>query len=276
MIPISIGELSVSVNKNTFRKSFINRSNYIVNIGKIIRFISIVFLFFLNQSISSFDHSHAGFNALLKKYVINGKVDYKGFKNEEDSLNKYLTGLSSVTQTEYNSFSGSEKLCFLINSYNAFTIKLILDHYPLKSIRNIGFLPGAAWKKDFFVLLGEKRNLDWIEHSKLRVDFSEPRIHFAIVCASIGCPPLQSEVYIPAKLESQLQKSMEAFLSDKGKNRYDSSNNTLYLSKIFDWFQGDFTKKTTLVEFIKRGMNTEIPENTTIRYTDYDWNLNEK
>lgn len=251
---------------------------YIIKFFKSIKInyykFSIFLSFIFSVSLFSFDHSHSQFNALLNKFVSNGRVNYKGIKSEEEILNKYLSALSSVTLAEYNSFSEPEKISFLINSYNAFTIRLIMDHYPLKSIRNIGFLPGAAWKKDFFTLLGTKRNLDWIEHSKLRVDFSEPRIHFAIVCASIGCPILQSEVYIPGKLDNQLRKSMESFLNDKDKNRYDTKTNTLYISKIFDWFKEDFTKKSTLIEFVKSGMKIDIPENASIRYTDYDWNLN--
>jgi hypothetical protein len=224
----------------------------------------------------SFDHSHLGFDLLLKKHVKNGMVDYKGIKIEEEKLNIYLSELSSVSLKDYSAFTKEEKLSFLINAYNAFTIKLILDNYPLKSIRKIGFLPGAAWKTDFFSLLGEKRNLDWIEHSKLRVDFEEPRIHFAIVCASIGCPPLASSAYIPKSLNSQLQSSMEIFLADKSKNRYDTSLNTLFISKIFDWFVGDFTKNSSLISFIKSGMKIEIPENANINYTNYNWDLNEK
>jgi hypothetical protein len=223
----------------------------------------------------SFDHNHTNFDILLKKYVKNGMVDYRGIKKEDDKFSTYLIDLSSVTSKDYAAFSKEEKLSFLINAYNAFTIRLILDNYPLSSIRKIGFLPGAAWKQEFFTLLGEKRNLDWVEHSKLRVDFDEPRIHFAIVCASIGCPPLISSAYNPKSLNLQLQSSMEFFLNDKNKNRYEISSNTLYLSKIFDWFSKDFTKNSTLISFVKSGMKVEIPEDANIKYTDYNWNLNE-
>lgn len=238
-------------------------------------FFPVVF-FFLSQSIFSFDHSHLQFNTLLSTYVQNGLVDYKSLKKEESKLVLYTNDLSKVMEQEYATFSKEEKLAFLINAYNAFTLKLILDNYPLKSIRNIGFLPGAAWKTDFFTLLGSSRNLDWIEHSKLRVDFSEPRIHFAIVCASIGCPKLISEAYVASKLNYQLNTSMENFLADTTKNRYDVSTNTLYVSKIFDWFSKDFTKQGSVINFIKKGMKVEIPESAKIVYTEYDWNLNEK
>ena len=235
-----------------------------------------VVFFFQSKSIFSFDHSHLQFNSLLSTYVQNGLVDYKSLKKDENKLTLYTNDLSKVTEQEYATFSKEEKLSFLINAYNAFTLKLILDNYPLKSIRNIGFLPGAAWKKDFFTLLGSTRNLDWIEHSKLRVDFSEPRIHFAIVCASIGCPKLISEAYVASKLNNQLNSSMENFLAEPIKNRYDASSNTLYISKIFDWFSKDFTKQGSVINFIKKGMKVEIPESAKIIYTEYDWNLNEK
>jgi hypothetical protein len=202
-------------------------------------------------------------------------VNYKGFESEKVEFQKYLDSLSAVSSTEYSGFTKEQKLSFLINAYNAFTIRLILDNYPIKSIRKIGILPGAAWKKDFFKLLDKERNLDWIEHQKLRKDFQEPRIHFAIVCASIGCPPLLSEAFIPAKLNSQLQSNMEFFLKDSTKNRYDASSQTLYLSPIFKWFQEDFTKEGTLVQFIKNATKQNIPDSTKIEYTDYNWNLNE-
>ncbi len=229
----------------------------------------------LTTQVVAFDHSHKTYDTILKKYAANGRVDYKSLKNET-SLKSYLDSLSSVTVGEYNGYSKEQKLAFLINSYNAFTIQLILDNYPLKSIRNIGILPLAAWKKEFFTLLGEERSLGWIEHEKLRKDFDEPRIHFAIVCASIGCPPLISEAYTPEKLEVQLQTVKDNFLNDSTKNRYEAHTNTLYLSSIFDWFKDDFTKKGSLLDFIQDSMKAKFGKEPKIKYTFYDWNLNEK
>jgi hypothetical protein len=243
------------------------------------RMIRISFAFIislvLTTQVFSFDHSHKTYDAILKKYVANGRVDYKSLKTET-SLKGYLDSLSAVTVGEYNAYSKEQKLAFLINSYNAFTIQLILDNYPLKSIRNIGILPLAAWKKEFFTLLGEERSLGWIEHEKLRKDFDEPRIHFAIVCASIGCPPLINEAYTPEKLEVQLQTVMNQFLNDSAKNRYDAESNTLYISSIFDWFKQDFTKKGSIIDFIQASMKVKIGKEPKIKYTYYDWNLNEK
>ncbi|RHX91483.1 DUF547 domain-containing protein [Leptospira yasudae] len=228
--------------------------------------------------LSAFDHKHGSFNAELKKYVKEGSVDYASWKNNRAALDSYLQTLSSVSETEYSSFSQAEKLSFLINAYNAFTIRLILDHYPLKSIKELGGLLTGPWKMEFFSLLGSKKNLDWIEHQKLRKEFQEPRIHFAINCASKGCPPLFEEAFQPSKLESQLSNAAKRFLSNPNYNRYNATKNVLYLSKIFQWFQEDFTRKSgNLVNFFNSNSGlAPIPANSEIEYLDYDWNLNQK
>ncbi|MDF3819652.1 DUF547 domain-containing protein [Leptospira sp. 96542] len=229
-----------------------------------------------------FDHKHDLWDALLKQHVKNGLVSYKGFQKDAQNLDLYLQSLSKVTESEYQKFSETERLAFLINAYNAFTVKLILDHYPISSITDIGspisklnLARGTPWKTDFFVLLGKKRHLDWIEHEKLRKDFSEPRIHFAIVCASIGCPNLMSEAYRAKTLEKQLQAGKIGFLKNPKKNSYNKEKNILYLSSIFKWFESDFTKKGSLVSFVQDGFDVPIAENVKIEYNDYSWVLNE-
>lgn len=239
------------------------------------KYLFLSFIFFSFTSLFSFDHSHKEFDKLLKQYVTNGRVNYKIWKENQTELKKYLESLSNVSVNEYNQFTTSQKLAFLINAYNAFTIQLILDHYPVRGIRKIGGIFQSPWKIKFFRLLGEERHLDWIEHSKLRVDFQEPRIHFAIVCASISCPILQSEAYIAEKLESQLEKAAKEFLSDKSKNFYEPNKKVLYLSPIFKWFRSDFEKKGNLVSFLRPYFSETIPENVHIEFTEYNWNLNE-
>ncbi|MCZ8154550.1 MAG: DUF547 domain-containing protein [Leptospira sp.] len=231
----------------------------------------------------SFDHTHKLWDQVLKKNVNQGLVNYQGIEKDSSIFKSYLSTLSSVSESEYSSFSQSQKIAFLINAYNAFTIQLILDHYPLKSITDIGspfsklnLVRGTPWKKDFFTLLGKVRNLDWIEHEKLRKDFNEPRIHFAIVCASIGCPSLSSDAYTGSSLSTQLQTSKLNFLKNPTKNSYDKTKNVLALSKIFDWFKGDFTKNGTLIEFIQEGFTEKIPADALIEYNDYSWRLNEQ
>lgn len=248
------------------------------------QFFSFVLFVGISQTVfaQSFDHKHSVWDSLLKKHVKNGLVSYKGFVSDVSTLNGYLESLTKVTDSQYQSFSDKEKMSFLINAYNAFTVKLIVDHYPVDSITDIGspiskinLARGIPWKKEFFSLLGKSRHLDWIEHEKLRKDFSEPRIHFAIVCASIGCPILQSEAYVPANLEKQLQTAKLIFLKNPKKNSYDKSTNTLYLSKIFNWFQPDFTKKMSLIEFVQDGFAETIKPDAKIIYNEYNWDLNE-
>ncbi|WP_167883198.1 DUF547 domain-containing protein [Leptospira adleri] len=235
-------------------------------------------LSFFTGTLSAFDQTHSKFSNELKKYVQNGLVDYATWKTNRSPLDSYLQTLSAVDEKEYSSFSNAEKMSFLINAYNAFTIRLILDHYPLTSIKDLGGLFSGPWKIEFFTLLGGKKNLDWIEHEKLRKDFQEPRIHFAINCASKGCPPILNESYQASKLEEQLSAAVKKFLSDSKYNRYDSSTKTLYLSKIFQWFQTDFTRKSgNLISFFNANSGfPPVPDSVEIRYLDYDWNLNQR
>lgn len=231
-----------------------------------------------------FDQSHQEFTKLLKNNVKNGLVDYESLKKERESLKKYLQSLSSVTQEEFQKFTKDEQLAFLINAYNAFTLELILENYPIKSIGDIGgplrvlnLARGTPWKKFTFPLLGGIRNLDWIEHSKLRVDYNEPRIHFAINCASMGCPALRNEAYIGKNLNNQLQEATIQFLTDVNKNYYDEKNNILYLSKIFEWFAEDFVKDSgSVLDFVKKyyPKKEKLNQNPQIRYLNYDWSLN--
>lgn len=235
-----------------------------------------------------FDHSHRGWTNLLQKYVVVkghiNTVNYKGLKNETSTLEEYLRSLGAVTQEQFKTFSDNEKLAFLINAYNAFTVKLILDHYPVKSIKDIGGFLSTPWKIKFFSLFGEQHNLDSIENDMLRKWFAEPRIHFAIVCASVGCPALQNQAYSSAQLEKQLELASQNFLSDKTRNRYLPEDQKLELSSIFKWYSEDFVKKYgSLEDFLAIRITTNpmfqkaIKEKkTSISYLDYDWSLNEE
>lgn len=236
----------------------------------------LVFIFLiLSTGILGFDHDHKRFNGVLQKYVKQGKVNYSSLQKDSE-FPMYLKELSGVSQEEYNSFSVDQKLSFLINAYNAFTFQLILDHYPVKSIKKIGGFFRSPWKVEFFQLLGKKRNLDWIEHENLRVFFREPRIHFAIVCASKGCPPIRNEAYTPTKLNSQLQSQTEEFFKDSKKNYFDLESKTFYVSPIFKWFEKDFTRENEIRVFLQKSLDVKIePKETRVKYTDYDWTLNE-
>lgn len=230
----------------------------------------------LSFAASAFDHSHKIFNDVLSKRVQfkghQSLVDYKGLKSKPKALNEYLKSLSSVSKSEYNQFSSKQKLSFLINAYNAFTLKLIIDHYPVKSIKDIGSIFSSPWKKEFFKLFGKEMNLDTIEHGMIRKDFKEPRIHFAVNCASIGCPSLAKSAFVAENLNSQLEAAAMNFLKNKDKNY--ALKNTLKLSKIFDWYGGDFENLGGVEVYIKSKLG--LKGKYKIDYLDYDWNLNEQ
>lgn len=238
-----------------------------------------------DSACAQFDHQHASWNTLLKSYVRKGVVNYAGLKQAGGpALDGYLRSLESVCPGDYDKWTREQKLAFWINAYNAYTVKLVLTHYPIKSIRSIGFLPGAAFRESFIplkALRGEVLSLNDIEHEILRKEFREPRIHFAINCASKSCPALQSEVYRSATLDTQLTLATRQFVSDTSKNRFDAASSTLYLSAIFDWFREDFERSSrTLPAFVARYAEPAIAaalsdgEKVRVKFLDYDWALN--
>ena len=242
----------------------------------------------ITSSTREFDHSHQAWTLLLQKHVTiknyASTVDYKAIKKDPTELEAYLHTIEEVSQEEFGRFSSSKKLAFLINAYNGFTVKLIVDHYPVKSIKDIGSIISSPWKKKFFILLGKKRHLDNIEHDMIRKWFDEPRIHFAVVCASIGCPALRKEAFISTDIDAQLEDAAKMFLSDKSRNRFLPEGKKLELSSIFKWYGGDFLKKYgSLEEFIAPRITINLEhqniirgKKATISYLDYDWSLNEE
>ena len=222
--------------------------------------------------------SHQLWNELLKAHVKpDGRVDYKGFIREKPKLESYLK-LLSENAPDRSKWSKNEQLAYWINVYNAFTVKLIVDFYPTKSIRDLGPrvkipLIKDVWHYKFFKIAGVDMSLDEVEHSILRKEFEEPRIHFAINCASVSCPPLLNEAFVASTLENQLARVTTTFVNDPSRNKI--SAQSAQLSSIFSWFKGDFTKKGTLVEFLNRYSKVKISPNARITFLDYNWNLNE-
>lgn len=222
--------------------------------------------------------SHQLWNELLKSNVKpDGRVDYKGFIREKPKLEKYLK-LLSENAPDRKTWSKNEQLAYWINVYNAFTVKLIVDFYPTKSIRDLGPrikipLIKDVWHYKFFKIAGVEMSLDEVEHSILRKEFEEPRIHFAINCASVSCPPLLNEAFVASNLENQLTRVTTTFINDPTRNKI--SSQSAQLSSIFSWFKGDFTKKGTLIEFLNRYSKVKISPNARISFLDYNWNLNE-
>lgn len=206
-------------------------------------------------------------NEFLQKYVSdNGNVNYSELKKEHLKLNNYIKFLSPALPNETH--TKEYTLVFWINAYNAMTIDLILRYYPVKSIKDIK----DPWQQRFWKL-GEKwYNLEDIEHQILR-KMDEPRIHFAIVCASISCPKLLNEVYTSENLEQQLTNATRDFLSDTSRNFI--SKDKLELSKIFQWFTKDFKQNGSLIDFLNLYSNIEISSKAKTNYKDYNWDLNE-
>ncbi|RMG39162.1 MAG: DUF547 domain-containing protein [Candidatus Dadabacteria bacterium] len=254
------------------------------------RFAALVLFFLLTApktAFASFDHSHQDWDHVLKKYVHmlgpQSRVDYSGLKSERHLLDSYIGSITAVSKTEYQSFSRDQKLAFLINAYNALTVKLIVDNYPVSSIKDLGSWLRSPWKKKFFKLFGEWHTLDDIEHGIIRKNFNEPRIHFALVCAARSCPALRNEAYRADRLSEQLEDAARKFLRDKSRNRYLPAERRLELSSIFKWYRSDFEKNgSTLKLFIALHMTDdpvlrrEIQSPATdITFLDYDWSLND-
>lgn len=245
------------------------------------------------QAQAQFDHGHAALDGLLNKHVHwlpdnrQSRVDYAAFKADRAVLKGVLDAMSALPKAEFDSWSREQRMAFLINAYNAFTVELILTKYPdLKSIKDLGSFVQSPWKKKFFSLLGEPRHLDWIEHEQLRPLYDDPRVHAAVNCASIGCPALRNEAFTAARLEVQLDDGMVRFLGDRTRNRVNGGQ--LEVSAIFKWFKEDFEKGHkgfSKVEdvFAKFAVQlSDKPEEQArlrgktlpVKYLDYDWSLN--
>ncbi len=238
---------------------------------------------------------HSLWNTLLKKHVhvIKGgqatAVNYAGFKQDHSQLTAYLSQLSSMETRDFDGLDKAEQLAFLINAYNAWTVELILTKYPdLNSIKDLGSWFQSPWKKSFIPLLGAMRSLDDIEHKMIRGSdkYKEARIHFAVNCASIGCPALRAEAYTGVKLEQQLEEQTRLFLADESRNRL--VKDELQVSSIFKWYREDFEKGWSGVDSLENffalyadALNLSDPDvlaihegKIDIEFLDYDWRLN--
>ena len=248
----------------------------------------------LSQNVAGFDHQYVAWDALLKKHVKwlpdnkQSRVNYKGFVADKAELKKVLDTFSAVPKADFDKWPREQQIVFLTNAYNAYTIQHILSKYPdLKSIKDLGSIISSAWKKKFFTLLGEERNLDWIEHEQLRPRYNEPRIHVAVNCASIGCPALPPEAFTPARFDAQLEEGMLRFLGDRTRNRV--ADGKLEVSQIFKWFKEDFEKGhkgfAKLEDVFAKYADalTDVPaereklrsKTVSVSNLEYDWSLND-
>lgn len=221
---------------------------------------------------------HQAWTQLLQKHVDEqGMVDYQGFRQDRLMLQAYLSTLGN--QPPAPDWNKAEQLAYWINAYNAYTIELVLEHYPVKSIKDIGSkaqLPfiNTPWDIKFIQLGGQAYDLNNIEHNIIREEFDEPRIHFALVYAAYSCPKLRREAYTGGQLDEQLDDQAHAFLSNPDKNRI--KRNELKISKLFDWYQGDFTREQRLTEFLNQYTAVPISPDARITFMEYDWRLNEQ
>jgi len=212
---------------------------------------------------------------LLCERVKNGMVDYEAFKKNEALLDKYLKILE---ETDIDKLSWNDQFAFYINAYNAWTIKLILSAYPgIQSIKELGSLFRTPWKRKIARIGGEIMTLDTIEHEILRPRFKDPRVHFAVNCASRSCPPLRWEPYRGDILDRQLTEMTEAFINDPHHNRL--QNSTLYVSSIFKWYSEDFNEDVIgfFMKYARGDLEVRLKKQAAeikIRYLDYDWSLN--
>ena len=218
---------------------------------------------------------HSPWSRLLQNHVSEqGKVDYKGFVKDSLLLNEYLTTLGN-NHPNKKFWSRDEQLAYWINAYNAFTVQLIVRNYPVESIKDLGgsiYKINTAWDIKFIKIESEVYDLNNIEHDIIRSNFDEPRIHFAVNCASKSCPLLMNLAFTAAELETQLESIAIKFVNS-GQN--DISPEKAELSRIFKWFNGDFTEKMTLVEFLNQYSDVKLKADADINYKEYDWTLNE-
>jgi len=236
---------------------------------------------------AEFDHSHTIWSKILHEVVVQdgvkSGVKYSALRSSPKELQRYIYSLSDVTKSQFSKFTEAQKLSFLINAYNAFTVTLIINNYPVSSIKKIGGWFSTPWKIQFFKLFGELHSLDDIEHEMIRKWFDEPRIHFALVCAAKSCPPLRNEAYVADRLEDQLHDAAKNFLNDNDRNYFDPATSTLHFSSIFKWYGSDFDKKHGSAQrfaapFIadSEGQAATIAaESTAIEFLPYDWSLND-
>ena len=220
-----------------------------------------------NTTADSFTLNHAGLDSLLQKYVsYEGRVNYKGLKTDKEALYAYCLLLAN--HPVQDAWSREEKMAYWINAYNAFTIDLILDNYPVSSILKLD--GGKTWDVKRITLGGKKYGLNQIENEILRHQFKDPRIHFALNCAAQSCPPLYNKAYTAKNLERALEQRTRQFINDVKYNSLTSAKASV--SKIFEWYAVDFGD---LKSFLNQYAAVKLNDNATIVFGEYDWDLNE-
>lgn len=246
------------------------------------RFAALAMTVAVSSAAHAQEFDHSPFDALLHKHVMNGMVNYDGFK----AAPEFTAYLKTLASTDPSTMGRNEQLAYWINAYNAYTIQLIVSHNETESIRNINktlFLKlKGPWAEPLAKVGGKDYTLDDIEHKIIRPTYKEPRIHFALVCAAMGCPPLRSEAYTGAKLETQLDdQGVQFIMKSPTKNRVDVASKTLHHSMIFGYYKEDFGGSIQgsakfMAKWFPEGPEKQLLMSGDFKavQTDYDWTLN--
>jgi Protein of unknown function, DUF547 len=265
------------------------------------RFLLLTFIIFCGNA-QAFDHEYRDYGEVLKTYSKDGLVDYAALQKNRKGIDQFVKDIGVTTRNEYESWSHDQQLAFWINTYNGWFLQIVIDRYPIRGGRLFGVLypensvqriPGI-WDNIKTRAAGREVSLNDIEHKILRPIFKEPRIHFAIVCASISCPVLRSEPFRASSLQGQLEDAARDFVNNPTKVRWDANEKKVEISKIFDWFSEDFAsfadeswlklyskKQAGPVSFVSKYLPAATGETlkngkVKVDYLDYDWHLNEQ
>ena len=235
-----------------------------------------------------FDHSHAPWTAILKQHVVGDRFDYAALKRDRAPLERYLRALEAVTPAEHDAWTREQRYAFWIDVYNAYTVALVVEKHPVASIKDVSTLFSQVWDQELVPLKplfpaakGAKLTLNDVEHRILRPVFADARVHAAVNCASVGCPPLRAEAFVAERLDAQLDEQVRAWLADPARNRYDRAQQRIEVSKIFDWFAEDFVRdagsvQAWIAQYAPPAEREWIAgaKKLAIGYRDYSWKLN--
>ncbi len=239
---------------------------------------SLLFALLLVTSLAlSAQPDHSAFTAVLASHVRDGKVDYASIKRD----GRFAPYLALLASTKVSTLSSAEQKAFWINAYNAFTIKVVCDNFPLRSIRDLA--QGKIWDRPLVKIDGQTYSLNEIENDILR-PMGDHRIHFALVCAARSCPPLRSEAYVAARLDEQLTEQGKRFLRSADLNVFDATTRTARLSHVFEWYLADFGRThadllRTIAPYASEDVRSALTAEAsrwTVQWLDYDWSLNGK
>ncbi len=226
---------------------------------------------------AGFDQTHAAYDRILHAHVRGDRFDYAALKADEKPLDQYLSQLASVFKSDFDRWPKADREAFILNLYNASMIKLVTDRYPIKSVKDIGFA-FAVFRKPAVHAWGQTMSLQSLENDYAR-RLGDYRVHFGLVCASKGCPPLRAEAYAGSKLDEQLDDQGRRFFSQTQKNRVEAGDRTLYVSPIFKWSSEDFEKAggpiSVASKYLPQDERQALRPDFKVKFTDYDWSLND-